>query len=120
MAARKPKRSHSPRRKAGRAQARKTERKLRFRLVVEAQEMIVAYKPNWSGGEFAVGHFEFRSPFDPPRPIVVSETGYLSHFVPMEELAACDSPESYARAFVLAVLNRGRKPKADGEQLSLF
>ncbi len=122
MRAQKPKRSHSPRRKAGRA-VRKTERKIRFRLVVEAQEMIVEYKPNWSEGEFAVGHFEFRSPFDPPRPTVVSETGYLSHFAPMEEIAAYDSPEAYARTFVLAVLNRGRKRQSSetgGEQLSLF
>ena len=113
----------SPRRKAGRTAARKTERKIRFRLVVEAQEMIVEYKPNWSEGEFAVGHFEFRSPFDPPRRISVSETGYLSHFAPMEEIAAYASPEEYARAFVLSVLASGRKGKTtalDRDQLSLF
>jgi len=42
-----------------------------FILVVEAQEMIVTYQPNWMTD---VGHFEFRSPEEPPRRIPVSET----------------------------------------------
>jgi hypothetical protein len=39
---------NSPRRKAGRVAARKRKHKVRFRLVVEAQEMLVSYEPNWS------------------------------------------------------------------------
>lgn len=35
-----------------------------FTLVVEAQEMIVTYQPDWMTD---VGHFEFRSPHEPPR-----------------------------------------------------
>jgi hypothetical protein len=44
-----------------------------FTLVIEAQEMIVTYQPNWMTD---VGHFEFRSPEEPARRIPVSETGY--------------------------------------------
>jgi hypothetical protein len=41
-----------------------------FTLVIEAQEMIVTYQPNWMTD---VGHFEFRSPHEPARRIPVSE-----------------------------------------------
>ena len=85
--------------------------------------MIVAYEPNWSEGELASGHFEFRSPFDPPRRIAISETGYRSHFAPMEEIESYASPEEFARAFVLACLKSIRKGKeeiANDGQMSLF
>lgn len=123
MSAPKSRRDRSPRRKAGRAPARKAKRKIAFRLVVEAQKMLVSYEPNWSGGEFAYGHFEFRSPHEPPRPIVVSETGYLSHFAPMGEVESAANPERYARDFVLAVLDSGSKARREASesgQLSLF
>ena len=113
----------SPRRKAGRAVARKTKRKLTFSLVVEAQEMLVEYEPKWSGGEAAYGHFEFHSPHNPPRRIPVSETGYLSHFAPMQEIASFANPNEYAMAFVRSVLDSARTRKAistEPGQLSLF
>ncbi len=113
----------SPRRKAGRAVARKAKRKLSFSLVVEAQEMLVEYEPNWSDGEFPYGHFEFRSLHNPPRRIPVSETGYLSHFAPMHEVASFANPNEYASAFVRTVLDSARTRKATSTepgQLSLF
>jgi hypothetical protein len=99
---------------------RKTQKKIRFTLSVEAQEMVVDYQPHWLKD---VGHFEFRSPFEPPRRIPVSETGYRSHFGDMDDIAAAGSPQEYARMVVLAQL-RGQ-PKArmevdDEEQPMLF
>jgi len=91
---------------------------LTFTLVVEAQEMIVQYEANWMTD---VGHFEFRSPHEPPRRIPVSETGYRSHFAPMADVEDSDSPQAYARDVVLDML-RSRKPVSseDREQLRLF
>ena len=85
--------------------------------------MIVSYEPNWSDGEFACGHFEFRSPHEPPRRIPLSETGYRSHFAPMSEIAQYAKPEDYALEFVRACLDTATKtgdrtPSPD--QLSLF
>jgi hypothetical protein len=94
-----------------------------FRLVIEGQEMLVTYEPYWSDGEFAVGHFEFRSPFEPRRRIPVSETGYRSHFAAMPDIEACESAELYARLFVEAVLDRGGKAGMQEKQtgqLNLF
>jgi hypothetical protein len=69
-----------------------------FTLVIEAQEMIVTCQPNWMTD---VGHFEFRSPLEPPRRIPVSETGYRSHFASMADVEASTSPQDYARDVVL-------------------
>jgi len=113
----------SPRRKAGRASASKRKGKTEFRLVVQAQEMLVSYEPNWTGGEFPYGHFEFRSPFEPPRRIPVSETGYRSHFAPMAAIEAYESAEEFARAFVMAILDHSGRKGSQGattDQLSLF
>jgi hypothetical protein len=91
--------------------------------VIEAQEMLVSFEPNWTGGEFPYGHFEFRSPFEPSRRIPVSETGYRSHFAPMAEIEAYESAEEFARAFVMAVIKnagRGKSQATNAEQLSLF
>jgi hypothetical protein len=94
-------------------------RKLHFRLTVEAQEMMVDYQPHWMAG---TGHFEFRSPHQPPRRIPVSETGYRSHFADMDDIEAVDSPQEYARKIVLAFLRGERKApvEARDEQLALF
>lgn len=118
-----PNAQRSPRRKAGRKADRKAERAMTFRLVVEAQEMVVTYDPIGLDGEFALGHFEFRSPYEPPRRIPVSKTGYLSHFAPFSKVAGFDSPEDYAKALVLAVLGRGAKQtpqRSECDQLTLF
>jgi len=124
MSAPKPgRRERSPRRKAGRTAVPKPKRKIAFRLVVEAQEMLVEYEPNWSEGEYAFGHFEFKSEHKPPRRIAISETGYQSHFAPMAEIEAYESPEAFARAFVESVLGSTRKGKSgpmNSDQLSLF
>jgi hypothetical protein len=84
-----------------------------FTLIVEAQEMIVKYVPDWM---VDMGHFEFKSPHEPPRRIPVSETGYRSHFAPMDEVNAANSPEDYARDYALSRL---RSPR-DKDQLPLF
>lgn len=109
----------NPRRKAGKASRKRSARKLVFKLVVEAQEMRVVYTPNWSED---YGHFEFHSPHNPPRRIPVSETGYRSHFAPMEEVKAAASPKDYARELVLASFHEvDRRAKGyDSRQLALF
>ena len=111
----------TPRRKAG-SKAPKAKRLIAFRLVVEDQEMLVRYTPNYFG---AVGpaHFEYRSPHKPPRGTPVSDTGYLSDFVDRGAVARAGGPEAYARAYVLSVLDGERKPvqaQKDRRQLSLF
>ena len=99
-----------------RREARK--RFITFTLVIEAQEMIVSYQPNWMTD---VGHFEFRSPEEPPRRIPVSETGYRSHFASMTDVEASASPQDYARDVALGMLrSRGKTATADSNQLPLF
>lgn len=89
-----------------------------FTLVVEAQEMIVEYQPNWMTD---VGRFEFRSPHEPPRRIPVSETGYRSHFACMEDVKSASSPQDYARGVVLGFLRSRSKIRCeDRDQLSLI
>ena len=70
------------------------------------QEMAVSSSPPkrrkwwWTisrTGMADTGHFEFRSPHQPPRRIPVSETGYRSHFAAMDDIEATDSPQEYAR-----------------------
>jgi hypothetical protein len=39
---------------------RGVQRRRRFKLIIEAQEMLVDYTPNYMSGSFPVGHFEFR------------------------------------------------------------
>jgi hypothetical protein len=103
--------SASSRRKAKR-------RIITFTLVVEAQEMIVEYQPNWMTD---VGHFEFRSPHEPPRRIPISETGYRSHFASVEQVEAASGPQDYAREIVLAQLRSRQQAKTeDHDQPALF
>jgi hypothetical protein len=98
-------------------------KKASFRLVIEAQEMSVTYRPYYLGGQDPYGHFEFRSLYEPPRRIPVSETGYRSYFAPMAEVEAAPSPEDYARAVALAIIGREPTGETDEEsdgQLALF
>ena len=89
-----------------------------FTLIVEAQEMIVEYQPNWSAD---TGMFVFQSPHEPPRRIPISETGYRSHFAAREDVEASPSPKDYAREVVLAHLrSRQQRPRRDGDQLFMF
>jgi hypothetical protein len=106
----------TPRRKPGSVAKPKEMRTTTFRIEIEAQEMVVTYEPNWCDG--SNGHFEFKSPHEPPRRIVLSESGYLSHFAPMDAIKTFKTPEDYARAFVTSILASRRKPMRG--QLSLF
>jgi hypothetical protein len=54
-----------------------------FTLTVEAQEMIVQYQADWMPD---MGHFEFRSPHEPPRRIPLSETGYSERYYRLRAL----------------------------------
>jgi hypothetical protein len=96
--------------------ASKCPRTQRFRLTVEAQPMLVTYKPDHSESPFAQGNFTFTSPHRPARRIPVSETGYWSHFAPMWEIEEAEGPEAYARSLALAVINgRARHKPTDRE-----
>lgn len=99
---------NSPRRKAGRNAPRKTKRKIVFRLVVEAQEMIVECKPERFGDSGMV-QFTFRSPHKPARRILISETGYYGYYASKEEVDEAGGPESFAREFVCYLLARSRR-----------
>ncbi|HEY1723299.1 MAG TPA: hypothetical protein VGG27_18800 [Magnetospirillaceae bacterium] len=118
MSARSGKAKSKPRRKAGRASQKRRPRKLAFKLTIEAQEMRVVYTPGYTKGEFALGHFEFKSPHRPARRIVVSETGYRSHFAAMDVVRESHGPRAYARDYALGFLRQGSK--ADARQLSMF
>jgi hypothetical protein len=68
-----------------------------------------------------VGHFEFRSPHQPRRPIPISETGYLSYFADMKDIEAATSPQDFARDAALAMLRLECNSDAEERgQLSLF
>ena len=89
-----------------------------FTIVVEAQKMIVDYRPDWMTD---YGQFEFRSPYKPARRIPVSETGYRSHFALMEEVNAAASPQDYAREVALSMIRATCKPRPEREvELPLF
>jgi hypothetical protein len=89
-----------------------------FTITIDAQEIAVSYKPHWMAD---MGHFEFRSPHEPRRPIPISETGYLSHFATMASVEAAVSPQDFAREVALDLLRSERSPDGvDEGQLSLF
>jgi hypothetical protein len=89
-----------------------------FTVVVEAQKMVVDYRPNWMTD---YGQFEFRSPYKPARRIPISETGYRSHFAPMEDVEASPSPQDYARDVALSMIRASCKPRPEREiELPLF
>jgi hypothetical protein len=107
----------SKRRKSKRARPAKT-RPQTFRITVEAQPVVVRYKP-YAFGE--LGHFEFRSPHRPLRRIPMSETGYLSHYAPMREVRAAKSLADFARDEALLHLPWCRPTKhQDSPTLPLF
>jgi hypothetical protein len=93
-------------------------RKTMFKIVVEAQPMLVSYEPRWRGSGFA--HFEFRSPHKPARRIPVSETGYKSLFARMDDVSQLESPQAFVRAHVCAILDAKRSRPGDPRQLALF
>src|ERR1700674_2513835 len=92
--------------------------RISFTLAIEGQEMVVDYRPDYHGD---VGHFEFRSPHEPPRRIPVNETGYRSYFAAMEDVKAASSPQDYARQVALAIVGSKRKTEPEErDQLPLF
>jgi hypothetical protein len=89
-----------------------------FTITVEAQEIAVSYQPHWTTD---IGHFEFRSPHEPRRPIPISETGYRSHFSAMADIEAAASPRDFAREVALDILRSEKFSDGDERgQLSLF
>jgi hypothetical protein len=92
--------------------------RMTFTITIDAQEMIVDYEPHWMTD---VGHFEFRSPREPRRPIPISETGYCSHFAGMADVEAAASPQDFAREVALGLLRSERSADSEDEdQLALF
>jgi hypothetical protein len=93
-------------------------RRMTFRISVEAQPVVVRYEPNWMDD---MAHFEFRSPYRPPRRIPISESGYYSHFASKEEVKAAKSPQRYACEAALALLPwRSTKTGQASGELPLF
>jgi len=91
---------------------------LTFRISVEAQPIVVRYQPNWMDD---MAHFEFRSPYRPPRRIPISESGYFSHFASMEDVKAAKGPQRYACEAALALLPwRWTKTGQASGELPLF
>ena len=88
-----------------------------FTLTIEAQTMRVRFRPERFAG---YGHFEFTSPHQPKRRIPVSETGYLSYFAPMWQIAEAPSAEAYAQALALEMMNRQKDDEKAAPQLALF
>ena len=91
--------------------------RMTFRISVEAQEMVVSYRPY---GFSDYGHFEFRSPHKPPRRIPLSKSGYLSHYAAMEDVKAAKSPQDFAREEALALLRSRRRAWDATNELPLF
>jgi hypothetical protein len=89
-----------------------------FTITVEAQPMVVSYEPRWLKSDFA--HLEFRSPHKPARRIPVSDTGYMSHFVSMDDVKAAKSPQDFAHEEALALLRSRRRAWDATDELPLF
>jgi hypothetical protein len=92
--------------------------RITFTIAVDAVEIVVHYRPHWMPG---LGHFEFRSPHEPRRPIPISETGYRSYFAAMEDIEAVATPVDFACRVALGL--RGSRAKTgaeDSDQLALF
>ena len=92
--------------------------RITFAIVVDAQDIVVHYRPHWMPG---LGHFEFRSPHEPRRPIPISETGYRSYFAAMEDIEAVANPVDFACRVALGLRgSRGKARPEDCDQLALF
>jgi hypothetical protein len=100
--------------------ASKRPRPQRFKLIVEAQPMIVRFTPNYMTGGYPCGHFEFSSPHKPARRIPVSTTGYWSHFAPMDEVEEADSPEDYARLLAVQCIEGKCRRHVSNREPTLF
>ena len=86
-----------------------------FSLTIEGQQIDIAYTPNKYADH---GHFEFHSPHQPPRRILISETGYRSYFAPMWKVEEVGCPQACAEAIIKALMKM--QTVADDPQPSLF
>lgn len=93
------------------------ERHQSFPLIYDGQPMIVCFTP-YRFSDY--GHFEFRSPHSPPRRIPVSETGYRSHFAPMQEIEQGPDIETYVKILIRVLINQDCKRRNDESQPDLF
>jgi hypothetical protein len=86
-----------------------TERpKTTFTITLRGQEVRVEYTARYFT---EMDHFAFRSPHEPPRPIPVSETGYLSEFANVAEVKAAGGPEAYALKYAEAEMAQQKRPR---------
>jgi hypothetical protein len=89
-----------------------------FTITVEAQPIVVRYKPN-SFGEMA--NFEYRSPYRPARRIPFGEKGYFSCYASMSRVRAAKSPQEFARDELLGLMRyRMKRYSRDNVELPLF
>jgi len=89
-----------------------------FTVTIDGQVMDITFRPY----RFAnYGHLEFISPHKPLRRIPVSETGYFSHFFPMDEIEASEDIEIFIRELAIATMKQKALPyEEDERQLTLF
>jgi hypothetical protein len=80
-----------------------TKPEARFTIIVDGIAVAVRYRANYFGEH---ADFEFTHPGEGQKPIPVSRTGYLSHFVHGSFVEAAGGPEHLAKAFCLAVLKQ--------------
>ena len=85
---------------------------LTYRARWQGIALSVTHTPGWLGTE--IDHIEIQS--DGRAPLPVTETGYRSHFMSAQDLAAYESPV----AFVLLWLDDAASEGWLGAQLSLF
>ncbi len=90
-----------------------------FTISIDGQEMHVCFHPNKFGD---YGHFEFSSPHQPKRRIIVSETGYRSHFTPMWAIEEAPDVSTYAHELARVLARQKGRAQDDEEpaQLGLF
>lgn len=92
-----------------------------FTLTIDAEDISVRYRPNYTKGIDPYAVLEFRSPYEPRRRIPVSETGYRSHFAPMHAIKAAPSVEEYALSVALTLMAGRSAPSAgDTDQFTRF
>jgi hypothetical protein len=92
-----------------------------FTITIDSQEIVVHYEPDFIPRYLA--RIEFVSPHTPRRQILVSETGYLNHFVYLEELKDVSDITEYAYKLVHALIAEKSNVDIDDEedtQLLLF
>ena len=88
----------------------------------EGIAVLVKWCPSWLGGSthHQIAHLEIHAANKTPLPI--TETGYKSHFIDKETVAALGGPVAYARTWLdEAAASPEWKAKAEASrQLSLF